>query len=50
MKRIQYVESGNNKDGPDKRLDEYIQSRGGLLNITNRDMVQEGMEISRHGS
>ena len=50
MKRIQYVESGHNKDGPEKHLDEYIQSIRELLNSTNRDVVQGSMEISRHGS
>ena len=50
MKRIQYVENGHNKDGPDKQLNEYRQSKGVLLKSTNRDVVQEGMDISRHGS
>ena len=50
MKRIQYVESGHNKDVPDKRSNEYRKPRGGLLKSTNIDVIQEGMDISWHGS
>ena len=45
MKGIQYVEYGNTKDGPDKQWDEYRKSKGGLLKSTNRDVLQEDMNI-----